>query len=152
MRTYEKDQDNSVVFEGQKAEKLISLRQAMDAQGADICSELHKAIEIAQEEWKRLYAQYKPQFEQVMVGTELERVPFENVGLDYSKAAKTGIVFGKKLNVDPIALIFQKLVDLTDSQGPLSYPGSDSIIFETRPGFEIKWGTDQSKQKEYENA
>lgn len=148
MKTYEKDQDESVMFEGQKARDLIELRKSIDKGVEEICQHLNQAFDLAEEEFKQLFKQYEPKLNTVLQGTELENVPIQQLALDYSKASRYGIIFGWKVEQDPIARLFQALSGMVKRQSPGAVPTSEDIVFDVKDMTQ-KWGTDQ---KVSENA
>lgn len=146
MRTYEKEQRDAVMFEGQRAQDIISLRQEMDIEAEKICQELHAAYDRAEQQFKELGVEYESRFEKVLSGTELEGSPIGTVGFDFSYGEKYGVVFAKHLQRNPLERFLDMLRQKTD-EGPLS---TDAIIIEeTGPTVSEKWGVG-NRQRELE--
>jgi hypothetical protein len=151
MRTLEKEQDTSaVLFEGEKARQLIDVRKDIDQKTEEICQELHTAFELAEERFRQLSIQYRPEFEKILAGTELEGTPITMIGLDYSKSEKYGIVFGQPLTIDPVQAMFKTLASVVNHRS--SYPGREDIVFEKRTDFSSEWGADQTASQKKELA
>lgn len=145
MRNYQSDQDNSVLFDGEKAKNLIDLRKQMDQKIESICSELNFAIEKAEKQWSQLSNEYGSQFQKIVSGTDLESVPVDELGFDFSKASKYHIVFGQRI-ANPLQRMFMILRSTLDEHG---YPSRDELVAHPKAGFS-GWGTDEERLSERE--
>lgn len=129
MRSYEKEQKDSVMFQGEQAGKIVETRKAMDKEAEEICGRLHDAFNLAEEEFKQLGLRYEPQFVAALKGTELESVPLERIGFDFTSAEKHGVVFAREIEKNPIAAFLELLRKTTES-GP-SVGDDDRIYVES---------------------
>jgi hypothetical protein len=127
MRTYDKEQQDSVMFEGSQAREIIDLRRSMDSEAESICQELHAAFDRAEERFKELSLQYEPRIQSYLKGTELEGISIDMVGFDFSNSEKHGVVFAKKVQRSPLEA-FLNLLRITTDEVSAS-PGSDDRIY-----------------------
>lgn len=128
MRKYEDEQNDSVMFSGDKAQRIIALRQSMDSKAEEICKQLHAAVDLAERQFADLGKKYQSQFVSELKGSELESVPIEEIGFDFSNAEKHGIVFAKQKS-SPVVQFLRMLRSLVED-GP--NPTSDHIIVEPK--------------------
>lgn len=145
MRKYEDEQQKGVVlFEGTQASTLKQLRTDMDLKADKICKDIHAAINAAEARFDELNAEYGPKFEAVLKTTELSNLGFSEVGFDYSKMEKHGVIFAKKVT-NPIEA-FIELLRSGVQDGP--NPSSDSIFIEPKGEDYISksWGKTSSKE------
>jgi hypothetical protein len=148
MRTYDKEQQDSVMFEGSQALEIIDLRRNMDSEAESICQELHAAFDRAEERFKELGIKYEPRIQSYLKGTELEGTPIDMVGFDFSNSEKHGVVFAKQVQRSPLEA-FLNLLRITTDEVSAS-PASDDRIYVEPIGKDStakQWGV-----RERENA
>jgi hypothetical protein len=135
-------QDNSIKFDGQKAERLVQLRQQMDSDTQRICEELHSAFNRAEEQLKSINDRYEPEVKKILAGTELEGTPIGEIGFDFSKSKKYGLVFAE-VQDNPLSRMFDILRGHVENG---LHPGEESIRAYPKPGFK-GWGTDAEREE-----
>jgi hypothetical protein len=133
MRSYDNEQVNSVLFQGEQAGSIVDLRKSMDKESAEICGRLHEAFNLAAEEFKQLSKRYEPQFIEAMSGTELESVPLDRIAFDFTNAEKHGIVLARETEKSPIEAFLNILRTVTES-GP-NIDSEDRIYVEPMYGY-----------------
>jgi hypothetical protein len=121
MRTYEKEQVSSVLFQGEQAGQIVDLRKKMDKEATEICGRLQQAFNMAEEEFKQLTNRYDSQFIEAMSGTELENVPLDRIGFDFTNAEKHGIVLAREIKKSPIEAFLNLLRNATESGPTVDY-------------------------------
>lgn len=152
MRKFEREQTNSVKFDGSAARGIIDLRKQYDKEAEGICSELTAAIKSAETKFQELQLRYEPKIESIFSGTSLEGTPARLIGIDYSKADQHGVVFAQKLGVDPIDM-FLNMLKVTVDNGPGLVDDQDRIYFDLKQGdFSGAWGKNRQSQRESENV
>lgn len=138
MKKFDDEHEKTVMFQGDKAQKLIDLRKQLEDRSEEICQNLHKALDQAEKQLDELNKQIDPQVQSVLTGTEFEGEPVQSIGFDMKYAKDHGIIFGVKKS-NPMAKFFEML-RRTVENGPNEFPNEDSIIFEEKPSVGKKWG------------
>jgi hypothetical protein len=140
MRKYSDFQEDATLLSGEQAELLKQTATRFDDDAERICQELHAALNAAQQKFKTLAEEYRPQFERVLAGTPLEGTNIDNVGFDMRHLDKHGIAFARARTKNPLEA-FLEAIGQTVSDGPGAFE-EDRIIVEPIRG----------RQRERENA
>jgi hypothetical protein len=138
MRTYEKEQVDSVMFDGEDASRIVQLRKTIDERSKEICGRLQEAYDLAEEEFKQLGIQTEPEFAEYFQGTKLENVPLSRIGFDFSGAEAHGVVFARETKYSPHEMLLD-ILRRTTEDGP-SMSDDDRLYVEPKPDVAGAWG------------